>query len=630
MANKEASGELIPQRELDYFIIVFVVLSVVLPVMIICLAGFFQPYGLSSKSFFMLFCGAGAHKFVGTSWSYEAAMTWWRAGLWPHVAYVFYGVVIFSGIIALWLAEFASRPPAKIRHILGSRFYGFYEGSRKAEKAVVKALKGEIKFSGKGLNIHPSVSISRDRETRHFLIIGSTGGGKTTIIIPMVKQIQERGDIIIIFDNKGEFTGLLPGVIMAPWDDRCIGWAVGADIVNKQDAETLAARLIHENGNEPMWAQGAQMILVAFIVKAQQEKSKKWDFLDIINDLKSSDSNRIKQVVDVHNPLASMLVADPGSKTTLSFLVQVMACMAPVAALAEAWKGRDKVSFRRWLTGNIRAGKDNTIILQSNSRYSETTKAYLHSIIQTLASIINSPELSNSRDRRIWLILDEVPQLGEMVELSEFLEIGRSKGCCVILGVQSISQVKEIYSDNVADSWLSMIGTTILCRTQGKDSPRWLSELIGNRKIEKLTVSTSFSDTPAGGGNAQQFTKNYSYQEKDEPVVPSQIISSSKELGPWNNKGLRAILHTNTDVVCRLIWPFEKHSKIRPAVVARKESAKLEEAIRCVSNRDSEGASQQENAGPNEGKKGKVKTMSVLDELAELTGFSDDDQEGRK
>ncbi|WP_321404776.1 hypothetical protein [Maridesulfovibrio sp.] len=95
-------------------------------------------------------------------------------------------------------------------------------------------------------------------------------------------------------------------------------------------------------------------------------------------------------------------------------------------------------------------------------------------------------------------------------------------------------------------------------------------------------------------------------------------------------KGIRAILHTNTDVVCRLIWPFEKHNTIRPAVKVRKESAKLEKAIRRVSKRASEGIVKPGNAGPNEGKKGKVEIMSALDELAELTGFSDDDQEGRK
>ncbi|WP_321404777.1 type IV secretion system DNA-binding domain-containing protein [Maridesulfovibrio sp.] len=498
MANKETTGAVLPQREIECFLGVFAVTLILIFSSVVYGVGLLRPYGLAPISFCKLFCLAGLHEIIGMSWTYDAAMAWWRAGLWPDVKYVFYSVVVFSSFVALWLAELASRPPAKIRHILGSRFVGFHEVSRKAEKAVVKALKGEIKLSGKGLNIHPNVALSRDRESRHVLFIGSTGGGKTAIMLPLIKQAQDRGDIVLVFDNKGDFTAHLSGLILAPWDDRCIGWAVGEDIENKEDAETLAARIIQETGNEPMWAQGARMILVAFIVKAQKEKNKSWDFSDIIKDLKSADSIKIKQVVDKYNPLASMFVTDPSSKTTISFLVQVMAFMAPVAALAKAWEGKKKISFRRWLTGQLRAGKANTVILQSNSRYSETTKAYIHSVLETLASIVNSPELPDSRERRIWLFMDEVPQLGQVIKLSEFLEIGRSKGCRVVLGIQSISQVKEIYSDNIADSWLSMVGTTVLCRTQGKDSPKWLSELIGNRKIEKLTVSTSFSEPPAG------------------------------------------------------------------------------------------------------------------------------------
>ena len=639
MINKEASGEFLPQREVGYSLGIFVVALIVIPIVVICLIGFSQPYGLAPRSFIKLFCAAGIHYIQEFQWSYEPAMTWWRAGLWPQVAYAFYGIVGVSGFFSVVIAEFASRPPAKIRHILGPRVHGFKEGSRKAEKAVRKALKGDIKSSGRGINIHPNVSISRDRETRHFLVLGSTGGGKTVIIFPMIKQVQDRGDMVILFDNKGDITSHLPGLIMAPWDNRCIGWAVGLDIENKQDAETLAARLIPEGGSDPMWAQGARMILVAFVVKAQKEKPKKWDFSDIIGDLESADSNVIKEIVERYNPLASRLVDGTLAKTTSSFLVQVMAFMAPVATLAEAWKGKKKISFRRWLTEETaRVGKANTIILQGNSRYSETTKAYIQSILATLASIINSPELPDSRQRRIWLFLDEVPQLGEVSELSEFLEIGRSKGCCVVLGVQSISQLNELYSENVTDSWASMIGTSILCRTQGKNSPKWLSELIGSRRVERLSISTAVPETLLGDDNQQRTTQSYSYQESEIPVVPPQIISSSKELGPKGKKGIRAILHTNTDAVCRLLWPFEKHPKIRPAVVVREDAAELEVAIRNSSKLDSGGSIEKEEStdfleqkeeGKKQHGKDKLDLIASLEELSDLTGLSDRDSGGK-
>ena len=298
MRNKEESGGFYPKRDYRLFIGVFVVAVFVLPLATIALIGLCQPYGLSTFLFVRHFFAAGIHLIVLNQWSYDSAMGWSRVGLWPEVTYAFYFVLGISNIIALWLAGLISRPPAKIRHIIGPRFFGFNEGPRKAEKAIRKALKREVRFSGGGICIHPNVAISRDRETRHLLVIGSTGGGKTSIILPIIRQAQNRGDMVVLFDNKGDFTSKLSGMILAPWDKRCVGWDVGRDIENKQDAETLAARLVSDGGNDPMWARGARMILVAFIVKAQREKPKVWDFSDIVGDLESADSNKVKEIVD--------------------------------------------------------------------------------------------------------------------------------------------------------------------------------------------------------------------------------------------------------------------------------------------------------------------------------------------
>jgi Type IV secretion-system coupling protein DNA-binding domain len=46
------------------------------------------------------------------------------------------------------------------------------------------------------------------------------------------------------------------------------------------------------------------------------------------------------------------------------------------------------------------------------------------------------PTLSESRERRVWLFLDEFPQLPPIKQFPTFLELGRSKGIAVVIGAQ--------------------------------------------------------------------------------------------------------------------------------------------------------------------------------------------------
>src|SRR5690606_4758763 len=82
----------------------------------------------------------------------------------------------------------------------------------------------ECEVHGAGLKLHPSFPfrISLDRETRHALLLGSIGGGKTQAALPILLAAIERDDRVIVHDMKGDFTAGLPGdpLIVAPWDRR--------------------------------------------------------------------------------------------------------------------------------------------------------------------------------------------------------------------------------------------------------------------------------------------------------------------------------------------------------------------------------------------------------------------------
>jgi hypothetical protein len=153
----------------------------------------------------------------------------------------------------------------------------------------------------------------------------------------------------------------------------------------------------------------------------------------------------------------------------------------------------------------------------------------------------------------MWLFLDEFPQLGKVENIEKFVEIGRSKGIRTVLAAQDINQIRAAYSHEWANALSSMVGTTIACRTQGAETPRWLSELIGDRQVKRYSPTFSAPVGPMGGyATAPQRTDNWAVA--DEPVIAPDEFGL---LGPGPG-GVTALLIPGGSFVYKLTWPFTK------------------------------------------------------------------------
>ena len=136
-----------------------------------------------------------------------------------------------------------------------------------------------------------------------------------------------------------------------------------------------------------------------------------------------------------HNPNALRLLNQPDSKTTLSILTTFQTHMRIVSVLAEAWPdpSAGRFSIRAWLHNPV---PRRPLILQHDPGYPELSRIWIGSMLGLLASAVGSPTLTESRTRRVWLFLDEFPQLPPIKQFPTFLELGRSKGVAVVIGAQ--------------------------------------------------------------------------------------------------------------------------------------------------------------------------------------------------
>lgn len=423
----------------------------------------------------------------------------------------------------------------------------------------VAAREAAQQRGGEGLHIHPDVAISRDRETRGIGVIGSIGGGKTTVLQPLVLAALARGDRAIVLDGgKGDYSAGLLGLpevaTLAPWDRRSLSWDVAHDIDTASAAEEFASRLIPvSRGDNPMWANGARAILAGAIIAQMRARPGVWSLADVGSLITAPYAVFRRSTVTAHPATAQFLPEKP-TNTTTSFLANLGAFLAPVYKLADAWspeghgQAPNTISLRDWLT---KPGQNQCLILGVHGAHEQTATGLAQAVLGYIRSIVASPDLPDDPDRRIWLFLDEFPQLGKIEGFEKFVEIGRSKGVRVCFGAQDIAQIRGIYGPDVEKTWTSSVGTWIVTRSQGVETPRWLAQMVGDGRWERATKSQTRGSF-LGGQVAP--TETIAPQIDERPVLRPEEFATG--LGP-TKQGVRAILFApDWTSVYRLTWPF--------------------------------------------------------------------------
>ena len=476
----------------------------------------------------------------GMTWqALTAAYPAWTAHFSDHVVWSVGGGVLAGGVAAYG----AGRPLPYERHIRGRQLVE----NRKAHNAATKSERSAIKRTGQGIHIHPAIPISMERETNHFAIVGSPGGGKTTVIMPMAVQAAERGDKVILFDNKAYFTERLPQrfILIAPWDTRSVQWAVYKDCVSGAEARELAARLILES-HDPMWSNAARLVLTGLIVHLQQQ-GKPWGWRDL-SVLLNLPIEGLQEIIETAYPEAWRSV-EIASRTTQSILITLASYMAQIHDMARVWGNAEGgFSVTEWLRDDYDGAR--VIVMQGNKKFQEMQNSIVNGMLSMAGAHINSPAMNDSTERRIWLFLDEAPQLKKADWIPDIVAVGRSKGVRVVLGIQDIAQLREIYGRDQAESWTSMIGTYIFTKIGGNDTARWISETIGVREVERFEQSTNSSSFGSGNRNQQ---RTHSYRRAEDRVVKPDELQTL--LGP-TKKGVRGLLHLGDKYEYLLVWPY--------------------------------------------------------------------------
>ncbi len=502
--------------------------------------------------------GLNAGQLLGAlvHWGVAPIRAWgWQGAIPPAVALV-------AGALAAWGAwRFLTIPPE--RHVRGFVLH-------RDPRAIAAALKPS-KTDQAGVLIHPAVQISQALETRHTLLVGGSGGGKTTILWPLIHQAQARGDRILLFDSKGDFTEKLGGnfTLLSPTDARSARWVLGNDILTAIDAHALTETLIPSapgGDKEPMWTNGARALLLGVITDVQRHNGRKWGFVTLASAIANalSDFETLKNIITREDPAMLSLLggedATAPSRTTMGFLVQVATSVRHVINLGV---GADDLAHTKnppWAVRAWLAGKTPPLaIVGFRDSARSLSQAWAASLIEQVVRQVGDMPDAVPQDRRIWLVVDEAPRAGKVPSVTDALTTARSKGLRVILGIQSLAQIRETYTRETATVWAGQTASKIICQTAAPEDQKWCSDLLGEREVERYTHQLSQQSHSDGGGQHAS-----SWQRVREPVLLPASFGQELRVLPT---GPRALLMSGGEAAL-LDWPFPELQKSRPPYVA--------------------------------------------------------------
>ncbi len=278
------------------------------------------------------------------------------------------------------------------------------------------------------------------------------------------------------------------------------------------------------------------------------------------------DGQEMEQYLEKHYPEAMYYTATDENgnytKTSLSFIVNVLSAMRElVSPLAAAWGAvpvSRRISLRQWALAR-KEGQARTLIVQWSGEFASMGTAWISAALRFLNSITtHSPMYGESATRRLFFVLDELPRIAREGDgLAELLDVGRSKGICLLAGVQNIEQLTKRWGEEVTDAVLGNCGTVIFGQ-------------LGN--VGKSDV---------GAGRAAEMVGKVIWSEKDEttnpktgrikirwrPQNPKLLVEANffETLGP-TSRGVVMALRKGTDL-CMLTWPYDNWTTRRPAVV---------------------------------------------------------------
>jgi type IV secretory pathway TraG/TraD family ATPase VirD4 len=436
---------------------------------------------------------------------------------------------LFGMQLLFGLAAFVLQLPFSIRKDI-ERIKRLRYGRRLKGPILVNAKEFTKAVSGNGIGITTNDSklplrIPRDAENKHFLIVGDTGSGKSSIIRQMLYQVDARGDSAIVYDPACEFVRQFYNphrgdIVLNPLDSRMPYWNPSKELRRKAEAKALAVSLYQPEG-----------VTNRFFVEAPQKIfAHLLSYLPTPEDLIQWMSDPAEIDRRVKGTEYWMLI-DPKAPQQRTGVLGSLNMSADSFRLLP----KENETTSVWTATKWAETRRGWIFITSRPTMREALRPLISLWIDTLVlRLLNEPMPDQ---KPVWFVIDELASLQRLPQLHTAITENRKSQNPVILGFQGRSQMEARYGED-AEAMLSQPATKIFLRTTEPRAAKWVSEAIGEVEIERLR-ETHYDGTRAG--------RNFALDRQTEPLVLPSEVSGLDDLRGFLKYG---------NHVARFTFPF--------------------------------------------------------------------------
>ena len=308
-------------------------------------------------------------------------------------------------------------------------------------------------------------TLDEDTLSKHSLIIGGTGCGKTKLFFHFVDQLKQKltqNDVMIIFDSKGDFYSRF----CSP-NDAVIGnsklyrsisekWNLFREVLmdgyDKKDYRVNIREICHaffqerieKNSSNPFFPNAACELLgavIAAIIEGCKPEERKVFFrneklMEILRQSTREDLiNELSNFDDLKYIISYIEKNNGQSQGVLSEMYSVVNEL-----LVGVFSDNGGFSIRDF----VREKKGRTLFVEYDLSVGSTFSP-VYSLLFDLA--LKEALGRNKSDGNVYLICDEFRLLPNLKHIDDAVNFGRSLKVKVIAGLQSISQLIESYGE---------------------------------------------------------------------------------------------------------------------------------------------------------------------------------------
>ncbi len=364
------------------------------------------------------------------------------------------------------------------------------------------------------------VYVPRERESHHFLMIGDTGSGKTAAIRQVMLQVEERGELAIVYATSEyveQFYDPARGdIILNPLDARCPYYSLADEIGDDAEASTLAASLFPEREHEnPFFADAPRRIITYLLcLRPTAEELVYWLCHPAEID------RRVRGT-----ELESMIANDAPA--------QRKGVLASLGLIADALKLLPKQDEAKGHFSTAAWAKQprGWIFITSTPDTRESLRPLISLWIDLL--VLHLMRMGSKSGPKTWIFVDELHSLQRLPQLATALTETRKANVVMVLGFQGRAQILDLYGP-LSEALLSQPATKLFFKSSDPDAADWVSRAIG--VVEYLRNRLSRSRQPRG-----QDSENQQRELVREPLVMDSRIMGLEPLEAYLKHGIYAV-----------------------------------------------------------------------------------------